>query len=265
MRHRHRRRSGIVDISEKIVSAEFQRRSPETGNIHVSLLIRCKPRRWNPHFSTSRANNIAANFFLFIIIAGEFGFAGYSSPVVRNNASYAGDNACARACAPQFVYLSQCVSIASECAKIITRNCEPRVAAFAGGCQRIIEAHPLSPGYLFYLSDNTPLWANRECGCAGNDWLFIITRGIRVISCARAAVKNRTPASVSRKIAVVFHRAFVYFIRTLPFRACFLFLCVCEKHFRSRFRAGCNEIPRSALLVILSTLIFSSQPPGGGK
>lgn len=32
-----------------------------------------------------------------------------------------------RACAPQFVYLSQCVSIASECAKIITRNCEPRV------------------------------------------------------------------------------------------------------------------------------------------
>lgn len=152
--------------------------------------------------------------------------------------SYAGDNACASMRAAQFVYLSQCVSIASECAKIITRNCEPRVAAFAaaaaaaGGCRRIIERRThtlslsLSAGYLFYLSDNTPLWANRECGCAGNDWLFIITRGIRVISCAQATVKNRTPASVSRKIAVVFHRAFVYFIWTLVPRACLRVLCV---------------------------------------
>lgn len=126
--------------------------------------------------------------------------------------SYAGDNA--RACAPQFVYLSQCVSIASECAKIITRNCEPRVKLRLQGMPTYNRGAP-SPGYLFYLSDNTPLWANRECGCAGNDWLFIITRGIRVISCAQATVKNRTPASVSRKITVVFHRAFVYFIWTL--------------------------------------------------
>lgn len=28
------------------------------------------------------------------------------------------------------------------------------------GCQHIIELHPL--GYLFYLSDNTPLWASRD-------------------------------------------------------------------------------------------------------
>jgi len=84
------------------------------------------------------------------------------------------------------VYLSS-----SECAKIITRNCERRVEARLRGMPTYNRSAP-SPGYLFYLSDNTPLWANRECGCAGNDWLFIITRGVRVISCAQAAVKNRT-------------------------------------------------------------------------
>lgn len=92
---------------------------------------------------------ILAKFFFSLLSSnrtfiGESRIWQISIPVVRDNVSYAGDNARARACAPQFVYLSQCVSIASECAKIITRNCEPRVAAaFAGGCRRIIEAHPL--------------------------------------------------------------------------------------------------------------------------
>lgn len=78
----------------------------------------------------------------------------------------------------------------------------------------------------------------------GNDWLFIITRGIRVISCAQATVKNRTRISVSRKITVVFHRAFVHFIWT----------------FITFFSPRINLSDRETLPIAIPSVLYCARP-----